>query len=391
MKLNGRNVLAATVSLCLAGAVSSVAMAKNPPKPPPEPPPDPGAACAESESFFPAFVYGFGDEIRLSNAAGDCSILVHRLIDAEIRGIDASSIKYRLFDQGGDSWFGKVIWSEQEDYDSETGWPPTEVRLLEFEVEDQAITTPLPLEPRVLLVEPEGWENFETPDLSPDGERFVVQARFSKDEGAAAYIFEYEIPESGPVNPKDHELVVALNANELELDSVYASRPTYGVVSNGDRVYFGYGHSPRNLAYVEKNSPENWNSEAEPVLVVTREDGQGGPGDVGLWFDGREVVARLDEVDGLESIEILDVDACVAGEVGCVLVDGIEAVQVGSFTTFTEGPLPALLYLYDVDARLVGYEIRECDLMQSPETCSRTVIPGIKDRTRTLQFVDAAD
>jgi len=391
MKLNGRNVLAATVSLCLAGAVSSVAMAKKPPKPPPEPPPDPGAVCAESASFFPAFVYAFGGEIRLSDAAGECSIPVNELEDAEFRGNDASSIRYRLFDEGNDLWRGRVIWTENPDYSLKTGWPPTEIRMLEFEVSDQVITTPLPLEPRVLLVEPEGWENFETPDLSPDGERFVVQARFSEDEGAAAYIFEYAIPETGPIDPGNHELVVALDADELGLDSVYASRPTYGVVSGGDRVYFGYGHSPRNLAYVEKNSPENWNSEAEPVLVVTREDGQGGPGDVGLWFDGREVVARLDEVDGLESIEILDVDACVAGEVGCVLVDGIEAVQVGSFTTITEGPLPALLYLYDVDARLVGYEIRECDLTQPPASCGRTVIPGIKDRTRTLQFVDAAD
>lgn len=384
MNVNGRKVLAAIVSLCVACAMSSAAMAKKPPKPPPEPPPDPGAACAESDSFFPAFVYAFGSEIRLSNAAGDCSILVHELINTEIRGIDASSIKYRLFATEGGGWLGKVIWSEQQDYTVQNGWPPTEVRMLEFQVSDQVITTPLPLEPRVLLVEPEGWENFETPDLSPDGERFVVQVKYSDDAGSA-YIFEYDIPGSGPIDPLSGELVVELNAEDLGLEIVYGSRPTYGIVSDGDRVYFGYGKPQRNLAFVEKAADERWSSDVQ--LVVTREDGQGGPGDVGIWSDGSEVVARLNEVDGLESIEILDVDACVTGEGACVLAQGIEAVQVGSFTTFTEGSLPALLYLYDVDARLVGYEIRECDLMQS----CRIVIPGIKDRTRTLHYVDAAD
>ena len=381
-----RYVAVVLTAISIALMLAFPVQAKKPPKPPPEPPTSPGAACAESTSFFPAFVYGFGEEIRLSDADGDCSILVHTLINTEIRGIDASSIKYRLFEQEDGTWIGKVIWTEQRDYVVQSGWPPTEVRLLEFEVSGKEIRTPLPLEPRVVLVEPDVWSNFEVPDLSPDGERFIVGT--TSLDNKTAYIFEYEIPDSGVLDPFDNELVIELDAEKFGLDRIYASRPTYGILSDGDRVYFGYGHPQRNLAYVEKDTEGCWKEEQQ--LVVTRPDGQGGPGDVGIWFDGREVVARLDEIDGFESIEILDVEACVAGSEGCVLADGIEAVQVGSFTTFTAGPLPALLYLYDVDARLVGYEIRECNLEQLPD-CYRTVYPGIKDRSRTLHYVDSAD
>ena len=94
-----------------------------------------------------------------------------------------------------------------------------------------------------------------------------------------------------------------------------------------------------------------------------------------------------------EKVQV-DVDACVDGTRPCVIVDGIEGWDEPSFTTFTEGQLPALLYLRREEARNIGYSIRECNLtaaLLSTDICYRTVVAGIKNPKRTLYGVDSAD
>jgi hypothetical protein len=227
----------------------------------------------------------------------------------------------------------------------------------------------------------------------------IVSVDGPEDEGG--YIWEFEIPEDGPVAFEDVSELLFLDISENpDLVSGTPRTPLYGLSDEHQRIYFNYytGSYPytRNPSYIQKNG-EEWDA---PILIVQRPGGTRGLGSVMEWdYDNtgvfREVIAYTTEVDGIDQIEILDVDECVetAGQ-NCVVVDGIEGWDGASFTTRTEGQLPALLYLYDVDARNVGCSIRECDLtaaMNAPDTCYRTVIEGIKDRSRSLWGVDSAD
>jgi hypothetical protein len=346
--------------------------------------------CAHSESFFPAFAYVFTGEIFLSNAEGDCSISIYK----EGEGIaDVSSdISYRLFhDQG----IGKIIWSRRSWDNSIAGFTPSKTYLLEFSVDDGVITDPFPLVPRLLLEEPWNFGNIYHPDLSPDGDSFIVAAYESGE--TEGYIWEFDIPGDGPVDIDNKREVAYLIPSEAGgLENATFHGPLYGLMNQPNRVYFGYDYPDRKYAYVELND----GSRPTPVQVAERFEGHLDPGSIGLWDFGdgvKEVMSLSGSVHGNGAIEILDVDACVANPDGddCVILDSIQGSGTTSFATRSNsGPLPILLYMYDVDARNVGYSIRECvlnDEYQSSGSCYRTVIDGIKDPTRTLYGVDSAD
>lgn len=387
-------LLTITVFFCMILVATNVA-AKKPVKPPP-PPPDPvdyGSLCAESGSLFPAFAYVFTGEILLSNSEGDCSISIYKE-DEAITGVP-SNISYRFFGNLDDGdGYGKILWTERHfDFKQEGGFTRSKTLLLEFRVEAGAITTAFPLTPRLLLEEPEDFGNVFSPDLNLTGDKVIVSAYETGE--VKGYIWEFDIPESGSVAIEDVRVLATLEVDEANgLEHATFHKPLYGLSDQHQRIYFSYNSPDRKLSYIEKVTDNLW---SEPTLITEREDGDLGPGSVGLWDFGiglREVLAFSNTVNGIDMIEILDVDACADDTGNCVVVDGIEGWESASFTTFTEGQLPALLYLFDVDARNVGYSIRECDLtaaLESTDGCYRTVISGIKDPKRTLYGVDSAD
>lgn len=376
--------------------VVSTATAKKPVKPPPEPEPGGnGAACMDTE-LFPAFVWEKSkmQEFFLSNAEGDCSISVY--LGNEYEG--TSSFSYRFFgDMESGNGTGKIVWSQRMEIPKSFYFYPAEIMLLEFEVENREITTPLPLVPRVLMVAPEEMGNVFRPDLSPSGDRVIVSAYTPRE--IIGYIWEFEIPdpESGPVEEWD-VLFTQEADEELGLAVGTLHYPHYGLDDQRNRIYFGFDYPDHKLAYIEQNpSTGVWSKEA--TLITELEKGIG-PRAIGLWGFGdgvKEVIASSRYIDGSRIIGVFDIDACastVPPGVGddCIIADGIEGWIHGiSFTTHTEGPLPALLYIYDVDVKKVGYEIRECDLTLPGDLCYRTVIEGIVNRTRTVYSVDSAD
>lgn len=368
------------------------------PVPDPPPGPDPGidgSACAELESFFPAFAYVFTGELFLSNSEGDCSISIYKA-DGTMMGVP-TNISYRLYDgevAGVDE--GRIVWNQRDPGDSSV----MNVLLAEFQIEAGAILTPLPIIPRVVFQEPVGYGSIMDPDLHPDESKVIVSAfQVGEEEG---WLWEFDIPElgSGPA-PFEEVRELAYRDVRNNPDDMYGTllQPLYGLSQANERVYFSYftGLSfplTHNLSYVEKIGDDVW---SEPVLIAQRLGGYSGPGSVMEWdygFGSKDVMAFTNTVDGVDLIEILDVEECVNNTEGCTVVEGIEGWDQASFTTFTEGQLPALLYLRREEARNVGYSIRECDLtaaLLSPDSCYRTVINGIKNPKRTLYGVDSAD
>lgn len=371
--------------------------AKKPGKPPPEPEPSTdGAACVESGSFFPAFMYVVSDfghhgqtenEIFLSNAIGDCRIPIYTTTDVIV-----PTVSYRLSGNRG-----KIVWSTREWSKRIASYTPAKILLLEFEIEGGAITTPLPLMPRVILEEPD-WGtdggNVYSPDLSPSGDSVIVSA-YQPGE-VVGYIWEFVIPdpESGPVEAWNWDVVFSLERDlEEGLERGTLHYPHYGL--REDRIYFGFvDYSGRNLAYIQKDS-NGWSQ--EPVIIATREEGLG-PSGIGLWDYGygeREVLAYPHAYGDSDTIEILDVDVCTGLEPEgfCVVVDTIEGFDQANFTTFAEGPLPALMYLYDENMDNAWYSIRECNLESAivGDSCYRTVIDVIMSDKQTISFIDSAD
>ena len=337
----------------------------------PEPDPDPenpGSLCADSGSFFPAFAYVFTGEIFLSNSEGDCTISIHKA-EKTISGVP-SNISYRFY--GGPAegdGHGKIAFAQR---DGLVNYTLTEILLLEFDIEAGAITTPLPLSPRLIMLEPEGFGNVYAPDLHPDDNKVIVTA-YEPGE-VRGYIWEFDIPDpgSGYVDSEEDVRELAyLDVNEHQVEHATFHNIRYGMSDQHERVYFGYGIYPQwKLSYIEKEESGNWSL---PAVIAERFGGYLGPGSIMEWdYDGsgpREVMAFTNKVDGGDQIEILDVDACVDNTRPCVVIEGIEGWDEASFTTFTEGPLPALLYLHKEDARNIGFSIRECDLtaaLQSP-------------------------
>lgn len=371
------------VFFCLTLAASSV-VAKKPIKPDPDPGID-GAACVDSLSYFPAFVYSVsGNEIFLSNAAGDCSISIYKT-DRTIGG-NPSHLSYRLF---GDSspFTGVIAWSEQY-RDDDRVWYPSKIQLLSFTVQDGEIVEPLPIEPILLLeaqyAPPVG--NVYAADLSPEGDRVVFAGYENNSDN---YFIDETIIDCAPLcRSRIYE-----TQPDAYGDNVSIHQPLYSL--DKQRIYFELDYPDRRLVFIEKDE-SGW---SDPVLILAHEDGDLDVGAIGYWdHDGdsfaQEVIAHPRRLLDYDTIEILDIEACLATEPhggdDCVVIgsrsdEGIVIEGFApSFTSFTGEP-PDLLYLVETKR---GPAVHEFDLSGLSE---RTAINAIKDKNLWVWGVDAAD
>ena len=242
--------------------------------------------------------------------------------------------------------------------------------------------------PRVVLEEPDWGEGYggdvKSPDLSPLGDRIIVLA--STPDRVTSYIWEFEIPESDPVETWSWDVLFTIEGID------WLRRPLYGLSDEQERIYFDTDYK---MFYIQKD-PDTHVWSPNPVLIA--EDAQQ-PDAIGLWDYGsglREVLAYSSR----DIITILDVDACTGlvtpgSGFRCIVVDGIEGWRASTFTTSTKGPLPALLYLYQVNKPYWGNSIRECNLvkalLEGGESCHRTVLEAVRSKTRIVVGLDSAD
>jgi len=333
------------VCLCLVLGASS-ALAKKP-KPPPDPVID-GAACADSVSFFPAFVYTVDNELFLSNADGDCAIPIYKT-DWSIGGAP-SNLSYRWY---GDVYSGNgiITWSEQrlDRYRYTYQWLNSKIMLLHFTVNERIIDQTLPITPSILLEAPDTIPvgNVFDPDLSPSGDRVLI-AGFENYED---YFIDEILIDCAPPEQCRNRIFGGW-VNEYG-DYYNTNGPHYS--PDEKRIYFELVNYPnRRLVFIEKDENGEWS--ADPTLILDHDDGGLGYGSVGYWDhdnDGyaEEVFAHPRDFLGYRSIEILDVEACVAGASDCVVgKNGEDIIIEGygpSFTSFSDGP-PDLLFLHEL-------------------------------------------
>ncbi len=371
-----------SIPLCLClGLSASSALAKKP-KPPPDPVID-GAACADSVSFFPAFVYSVDNELFLSNADGDCAIPVYKSPTDWIIGGNPDKLSYRWYGDA-DAGIGKVVW--EEDYVGRKNRISDKFQLLSFTVVDGAIVDALPISPDLLLDVGDGAPAglVASPELSPMGDRVVFTGVGLV--GGLLYFFMDEMEIHCAPLCRDRVFESWQDANG---DGFKPNSPHYSLEK--ERIYFELiDHPIRRLVFIDKDINGAWST--EPTLIMDdHEDGRYGPGSVGYWdHDGdgyaQEVIAHEREfIDGYETIEILDVEACVAGSPDCVLTrDDEEIVIEGygpSFNSFSDGP-PDLLFLRE-DLPGEEWTIREYDLSTGSEHPIKTI--------NGLSGIDAAD
>ena len=378
------------VCLCLVLSASS-ALAKKP-TPPPDPIDD-GAACVDSGSDFPAFIYveiRDDDEIYLSNAAGDCSISVYKA-EWNISGVP-THLSYRYY---GDfsSGHGTIVWSEQQRDDDYVPLP-SKIQMLNFTISGGAVVESLPIVPTLLIQQ----GTLYAPDLSPEGERVLFTG--NENDGLNYFIDEMIIDCAPDCRTRIFETRPDLNGDHISIH-----QPLYGL--DGQRIYFEYGYPDRKLAFIAKDEDGYWpaldygsstsgTTTSDPVLILAHEEGSLGVGGIGYWDydnDGfaEEVIAHPRYFTDYHAIEILDVEACVANEAACTVSRyGEDIVIEGrspSFTTFTDNP-PALLYTYQT-SKTSGVALRELNLQ---DFTGRTLIEAITGRRSPfLGGVDSAD
>jgi len=340
-----------------------------------------GAACVDSGSYFPAFAYEVSDfskkgafELYLANAEGDCSIMIYKG-NYSFNG----DISYRYYKI---TRMGKIAWAQNKDGHKRNDIQNAVIRLLTFEVEDEAIMGVLPLSSELLYVTPQSspYGGVSGVELSPSGDKIVFEEwRDYSDH----YLWELDLTSlecTDPCLEKIFESHTGINDN--------AKSPAYNL--DGDRVYFELGNFDtdiHNIAFIEKIG-SLWSDE---IIFKTYSNGVVyGDLAVGLWDwdfqgDAREVVAFSRRFGGgVRVLEILDVENCLTNSIidPCVVVDGIPGAEP-SFTNFSAD----LLYLFE-DSTVTGPSVREYDLDGGTW---RTVMDVITGGSNRIHGVDGAD
>lgn len=376
------------------------------PPPPPDPDPeDPGSLCADSESDFPAFAYTVSTqldndpwleytEIFLSNAEGNCAIKIYGT-DEDYWSLHLS---YRYFP---DDNTGRIVFTERKYIDDLFAHAPTQIRMLNFSIDEGAIVEDLPLSSTLLVQAPDvdgiadGSLSFL--DLSPMGDRVVFVGSNNDDK---PFIDEIKIDCAS--NPECRQRIFETKGVPLK-SSLYSL--------DKERVYFTVDYPNRNVVFIEKESgnwpalkydnPEYPRLSSVPTLILEGEGDYQHIKSIGLWdHDGsgiaQEVIAMPRHITSdLYSIEILDVEACLEADPQCV-VPGVASASANvmdatllpvSFTSYDVYP-PALLLVKYVGRRNETGSILEVNLNDFDE---QILINAIKDRKKIIHSMDSAD
>lgn len=146
-------------------------------KPPPDPEPPVETSCYDYESAFPSFAYAVqtsgrkgntGYDIFLSNADGDCSILIHTT------GYKGNNFEL-AYSQSGNN--GVITWKQSTNEnagrkDPSVNWD--QIKVLRFTASNKEMTTSLPLALGAVANSGADGITYKAIDLSSDGNTIVV-------------------------------------------------------------------------------------------------------------------------------------------------------------------------------------------------------------------------
>jgi hypothetical protein len=327
----------------------------DPSDPPPDPDPvDPGALCANSGSYFPAFVYEVEDQLFLSDAAGGCAIAIYEAARQIPWG---KSFRYFPEDDDPTSGYGRLAWVERDDLSA-----PTQLYTAEFHVDNGAIVETLPLTPTPLTA-PES--HIANPALSANASQVYATGCEDTTEKCFIDVFDLETGVRSPV----------FETTPDEVSSVLISGMEPGLADQ--RLYFRVWaqHAPdgsfdytQSLVYIERGDDGNWPGIAydasdarlssEPTVIMVDDYRHGGALSVGFWDhngDGElnAVLSQSSYIVDFWEVEILDVENCVDGDGPCFVLGSRSASGHAyegdrpSLTSFSENPPSLLAIRYD--------------------------------------------
>jgi len=333
-----------------------------------EPPPAVNS-CSDYASDFPAFAYTVqksarkgtsGTEFYLSNADGDCSILIY-----------TTSYVFNIwlkYTQVGNS--GIIAWSQAKDENASKKEPDIDrIKMLRFNLSGKEIINALPLYSTDVDVNTfPGNTGFDGVSISPDGTRIVYAAG--------------EVSGSNVIHSLNELNINGCSSNCLN-NRIFASVDShvyflsYNVA--GDRIYFihgiedlyGPGMGGHTVSFVEY-ADGNWSS---PRIVLADNNDRYDPVNSGADVSFSDIsVANIDlENDGSfeevvsfrvhnsalnrSTIELVDTTNCGDSGTGTCLQTGDSYVLLDSLAGYHQDLTDSETFLYSLDGNIWEYDL----------------------------------
>jgi hypothetical protein len=340
--------------------------------------------CVAMTSYFPAFAYcvmyesgqDLGFDIFVASADGSCTVPIYS-VNAAFR----CDISFRYYENSDGTGTGKIVWAQSNE-GPDTSTLPT-IRMLEFNVANNEITDPLPLNSKVMYTGPYSYPRGGTYDaeLDPQGGKVLFHQYDNPDTGYEIHSLN-ELDISDCTGPDCITRLVqfepnARHANYAEYSLEYER--IYFLLSNYDIDYV------KQFAFVDKQG-ETW---SEPTIVDSY-DLNAIALDVGLWdWDGDGVAEEVVAVSiDQNRTEFTQIWGCLfPGEEPCLVLDSIESKR-GSFKSIDGFPVFLHLSRGSKNKR-TGPAILEYDLSSGEIRHLIDAIPGGPDVL--IGSVDAAD
>jgi len=308
-------------------------------------------SCASNPSTFPAFAYTrlnvkkrsvSSIDFYLSNAAGDCSILIHTA-DVDENEVDLS---YRQIGNNG-----VIAWSQGRDETQSRKSAAKDnfvIRVLRFQVSSKEVSSVQPVETVANSGDP--YIYFDSIHLSPDGKSIV----FIHSDSVVYGTYIQTIREIDISNCSSNcvQSVIYAQSNVEQLSSI-----SYGAYS--DRVYYSGGFKsssgdPRGsqgfISFI-KNVGSSWSVPRELTYEGNGFYGSGFSGVVTFWeLDAalvdfgngvltEAVSYRFNNIAmGQDDVHVIDVGTCSASGSGDCLSTGESSLEI----SLANASLPSL-------------------------------------------------
>jgi len=302
-------------------------------KPPVEPPPPVEVSCANYDSAFPFFAYQklktgrkgavSGTEIYLSNADGDCSILVYSSGSIDNR----SDLSYR---QNGND--GVIVWKQHTDETAsrkDANRYQDIIKVVRFQTSNKEVTSSLPLSANTVAKSGDDTNGFRFIDLSHDGNTVLISYGDNTTTGG-----------NGTIN-SIREMDISSCSSNCSLSAPLYSHTESGIHGlgyspSGNRIYFASKYLNASahalagqtyVAFIEKQ-----NGAWSVPRFVTSESNGAYSGDVSYFFQPDVAIADLGNgltevlaievyraADQSHEVQVIDVGICsAAGSGDCV-------------------------------------------------------------------------
>ena len=291
-----------TLTLCFFLVPTSFAKKGGGGKPPPEPPPPVAPTCIDYSSAFPAFAYikintsrKGSTKFYLSNAAGDCTVLIHTA------NIGAFTTDFAYRQNGVD---GVLVWKQP--YDENAGRKDAtkyfdRIKMIKFQVGNKEVTSLFPLSVYEVASSTATNNGFDKIDLSPDASKIAVS---------------YGNSDTPPLH-SIREIDISVCVTDCPMIDLYSHEESLfnglSYSTFGDRIYFTSKFNDDSssplagqsyVGFIEKESSV-WNV---PPRILTISNNGSYSGNLAISDFRRTTVSIADFGDGATEIIAFDID-----------------------------------------------------------------------------------